>query len=164
VKELTHAEQILIKIKSLIPFLAHLDDEQVVTVVDNVKFLKFNKFETIFEQDSTQKEAYFILNGRVNLAIGVKQRIGLLERFSDFKTVSNLPKKTLFGEMSALTGEKRTARATAYDPGTTLLAFSITEDLNDENADAYIKLYKAFISLLSVRLRRTNETLYNKKK
>mgnify|MGYP003972771247 CR=1 FL=1 len=161
---LTHPEQILLKIKHLIPFLIHLDNEQVFTVVDNVKFVKYNKFEMIFEQDSDDKEAYFILNGRVNLSIGVKQRIGLLERFTDFKTVANLSKKVIFGEMSALTGEKRSARATAYDPDTTLLAFTITENLSDDNSDAYIKLYKAFITLLSIRLRRTNETLYNKKK
>ena len=116
----------------------------------------------IFEQDSRDEEAFIVVKGRVNIAVGELQRIGLLERFANFQTVVNLPVKSVFGEMSAITGEKRSARATAYDPDTMLISFKIDDDINDENADVFIKMYKEVVDILSDKLRKTNEVALKK--
>ena len=105
------------------------------------------------------KEIYFIINGRVNIAIGEFQRIGNLERFHNFVTIANLKRKDIFGEMSFLIEEPRTARATSYDDNTTLLVFSITPELTEENAGTMIRLHQNFVSIMAERIRKANDVL-----
>jgi len=154
--ERSNAENTLLKIKQSIPFFSKLSDGEIMAIVRDVQFKKYNKFEIIFEQDS-KDEAFIVAKGRVNIAVGELQRVGLLERYANFKTIVNLPVKSVFGEMSAITGEKRSARATAYDPDTMLISFKIDDDINDENAEVFIKMYKELIDILSDKLRKTNE-------
>jgi len=158
----SNAENTLLKIKSSIPFISKLSDGEILAIVRDVQFKKYNKFEVIFEQDSRDEEAFIVVKGRVNIAVGELQRIGLLERFANFQTIVNLPVKSVFGEMSAITGEKRSARATAYDPDTMLISFKIDDDINDENADVFIKMYKEVVDILSDKLRKTNEVALKK--
>jgi len=155
--ELTNAQNTLLKIKKNIPFFAKLSDGEILMIVHDVQFKKYNKFEVIFEQDSRDEEAFAVVKGRVNISVGEFQRIGLLERFANFKTIVNLPPRSVFGEMSAITGERRSARATAYDPDTMVISFMIDDDINDENAEVFIKMYKELIDIISDKLRKTNE-------
>lgn len=160
--ERSNAENTLLKIKKSIPFFSKLSDGEIMAIVREVQFKKYNKFEIIFEQDSKDEEAFIVAKGRVNISVGEMQRVGLLERFANFKTIVNLPVKSVFGEMSAITGEKRSARATAYDPDTMLISFKIDDDINDENAEVFIKMYKELIDILSDKLRKTNEVALKK--
>ncbi len=158
---LSNAENTLLKIKEHIPFFAHLSDSEVLVITHNVQFKRYNKFEMIFEQDSKGNEAYIVLRGKVNISVGELQRVGLLERFTEFKTIVNLQPKAVFGEMSAITGEKRSARASAYAEDTMLLSFKIDDNISSENAKVFIKLYKKLIEILSDKLRKTNQTALN---
>lgn len=161
--ELSNAENTLLKIKSYIPFFSKLRDDEIMTVVQKVQFKKYRKNEIIFEQNSEDTEAFVVVKGQVNISVGIVERVGFIERYTNMKTVVNLPVKSVFGEMSAMTGEKRSARATAYDDETMLLSFKIDDDLNDENADVFIKIYKELIDELSEKLRKTNEVALKKK-
>lgn len=161
--ELSHAENTLLKIKNYIPFFSKLNDDEVMTIVHGVQFKKYRKAEIIFEQDSEDDEAFIVVKGQVNISVGIVERVGVIERYTNMKTIVNLPVKSVFGEMSAITGEKRSARAMANSEDTMLLSFKIDDDLNDENADVFIKMYKELIDELSEKLRKTNEVALKKK-
>lgn len=156
--DLSNAQNTLLKIKEHIPFFSHLSDGEILTITHDVQFKRYNKFEMIFEQESNGYEAYIVLRGKVNIAVGELQRIGLLERFTNFKTIINLPAKAVFGEMSAITGEKRSARASAYAEDTMLISFRIDDNITSNNAKVFIKMYKKLIEILSDKLRQTNQT------
>ena len=158
-KGLTQAERTLLMMKRFIPFFTSLSDPEILTVVEAVQFVRFSKHEVVFEQGSDGKEIYFIVKGRVNISVGTFKQIGKLEKYDDFVTVVNLESKQAFGEMSAVTGEARSARATAYDDDTTLIRFDLLESLDEETALPYIKIYRNFIRLLSGKLRNANNTL-----
>ena len=163
-KKLTKAEETLLQIKDSIPFLSKLSDKEILLILTDIKFKKYNKFEIIFEQGSDTEEAFIVVKGKVNISIGEVQQIGLLKRFTNFKTVTNLGVKSVFGEMSAITGEKRSARATSYELGTMLISFRIDDEITEENSRVFIKLYKELIDILSNKIRQTNVVALKKNK
>ena len=63
--ELTKAQATLLKIKSRIPFFKSLTNEEVIELTEDVHFVRFKKFEVIFEQGDEGKEAFFIAKGVV---------------------------------------------------------------------------------------------------
>lgn len=160
---LNHAQKTLLNIKRMIPFFKNLSDDEIIGITYDVQFLRFGRLETVFEQGSEGTEIYFVAKGTVNIGVGKIQRVGNVEKFGAYSTIANLGPKNVFGELSFITGEPRTAKATAYAADTTLLCFSISEELSEENADVFAKIYKNFIEILSEKLRRVNDVLSGKR-
>jgi len=161
-ENITNAKETLLQIKEVVPFFDQLQDDEILKVAFDIEFRHYKLNEVIFEQDEEGEEAFIVIKGGVDILVGKFERIGLIQRYTDFKTVTTLSTKTLFGEMSAITTEKRSARAVANAPDTLLLSFKIVDEINEDNATIFIKIYKELVDLLSQRLRKTNEVALKK--
>ena len=132
-------------------------------IVFDVELKTYRRNEVIFSQDEEGDEAYFVAEGEVNISIGKFDKTSALKGYSNFKNVATYSKGKLFGEMSAVTGEKRSARAIATSVNTVLLCFKIVDEITEKNAKIFIKVYKEIVDELSKKLRKTNEVALNKK-
>lgn len=66
----------------------------------------------------------------------------------------------VFGEIAAITGETRSARATVCSDDTFILCMSMHTEISCSNALAFVKMYKNVIDSLSSKLIKTNNQLY----
>lgn len=153
--ELNTAQKTLLKTKGMFAFFKGFSNQDILCVTKSVSFVKYDKYEIIFEQGSEGKEVHIVIQGEVNIAYGKKREDGTLE----YKTLANLPVNTVFGEMSMITGEKRTARAMANITDTMILKFLIREE-DDEVAVLLKRLFKNFLNILADKLLKANETIF----
>jgi len=159
VRQLTKAQQTLLEFRRHLFFFDGLTDNELLTIAKSVSFTRYGAGEIIFEQGTGGREVHFILQGEVAIAIGKQERIGEIIHYYDFITVAHLQKKEVFGEMSAITGLPRSARATAVSSETMILSFTLLGWDQKRGAIAYTKLYENFIGVLSGRIRQINDTL-----
>ncbi len=162
-RELNSAEEMLLRIKDLLPFFADLEEVEVLEVVKEVKFIRLDKMKIVFEQESDCKEIYFILKGAVNIEIGQLETINDYERWTNHFRLSTLKPKALFGEMSALTGERRTARAITATPDTVLLSFKLVDEITEYNVTSMTLLYNNLLKILANRLKNMNKMIIESK-
>lgn len=151
--QLTNAQNSLLAIKSRLPFFADLTEEEVLMVTDEVRFVKFKRGEVVFDFEDASFEAYYIINGVVSISVpsGANAK--------KFVNLANLQKRSLFGEMSAITGELRSARVLALADDTSLLSFKIVHDITEENKIAMAILYNQFVNILADKLTKANAKL-----
>jgi small-conductance mechanosensitive channel/CRP-like cAMP-binding protein len=88
------------------PLFQCLDDEQVNTILQQAQFSRFGRGERVIEEGADGESMFIMLNGTAQVSVsknGSAIRVGVL-RTGD-----------CFGEMSLLTGEKRTATVRAEE-------------------------------------------------
>ena len=152
-KDPTQAQQQLIKIKHRFPFFEGISDEDIVAITGNVRFVKMEKGETVFQQGELNQDIYIVLKGSV----------GIFIRDINHKrvTLATLDKGAVFGEMAYITDEPRTANATSLGNGTLVLGFRILNQL-DGMEKVFNNLYINFINILAYNLKNTNQKLFAK--
>jgi len=152
-KDPTQAQQQLLKIKHRFPFFEGISDEDIVAITENVRFVKMQKSETVFQQGEGEQDIYIVLKGS----------IGIYIRDIDNKrvTLATLEKGAVFGEMAYITDEPRTANAASLGNGTLVLGFRIIDQL-DGMEKVFNSLYINFIDILAHNLKNTNHKLFNK--
>jgi len=160
--ELTQAQETLLKLKRQIFFLSSLEDYEILSLTEDVGFLRYNKFETIFDQEESDSRIYFVISGQVILSRGSKDATS--ERITGFSSLVTLEKRKLFGHVSAILKQPHDHRAIANDNKTTILYFKLRRSIDDENAWSYIKVYQSVIEQLSEMLRISNATAYANKR
>lgn len=149
--ELTYAEKKLLSIKRHIPFFEGLTQFGILSIVFGIKFIKYKEDEVIFEQGSYSKDIFFVLDGEVDLYIEN-------DGGGDDIYLTTLGSKSIFGEMSALTGEVRSASAVVSSEEAMVLMFRL-KTYDGSNPDSFALLYKNVNEVLAKKLRETNEML-----
>lgn len=152
IDDLSEAIQSLIKIKDFIPFFKHMNYDDVLDIVDDVRFVKYAANEVVFEQNELGEHLFFILEGNITLS-GYDTR----KPVKTYKFLKHLKKGMLLGEIAPLTSHPRTVRAKTNEH-TVMLAFKINQ--NSHNTEALRCLYMALLDILADKVVETNNQLF----
>jgi|GEM_PF-2422768 len=150
-RELTQAEQTLLKVRERFNFFKNMNDSEVLSVTRDIGMMRLNKGEILFRQGSVGDQVFFIVRGVVSIQIS-KSQTSRME-------VAKLHSGAIFGEMSPVTREKRSATVICVEDGTTLLNFRLSEDLEESTAMAYAKMYHNFTFILADKIVNQNKIL-----
>ncbi|MBB5021662.1 cyclic nucleotide-binding domain-containing protein [Desulfurispira natronophila] len=159
INQLSDAQKTLLKVKKLFSLFENLSNDDLLLVTSDARIMRYSKFDIVFEQGSRGKEIYFIINGSIDVLVGKKRIIGNLERYTDHFTASRLRQGAFFGEMTPITGERRSARCICSSAEAVLLRFRIVETVTPKNAMQMAVLYKNFVKALAVKLQKSNEAI-----
>jgi len=154
---LTEAQETLLSIKSRLDFFENFTNDEVLRITEDVLFVRYKRGEVIFEQASTCKDIYYVINGTARIVYGRETAKG----FKEHMVLANIPKHGIFGEMAAITSEPRSARAIAAVEGTMLLKFAIKEEIPQEDEMLFTNLYYQFIGVLQTKLLASGNRLYD---
>ncbi|KIM11526.1 MAG: hypothetical protein KU37_04795 [Sulfuricurvum sp. PC08-66] len=152
-ESLTKAQSNLLKIRNKLECFDNMSEEDVMQVTSDVEFLQFGANEIVFDQNQSGEHIYYIVKGNVKIFA-----YNQIER-ANFKHLTTLQEGSVLGEMSPITGEKRSARALTGADSTILLAFSFRREMEEENKKAMFQLYKNFVKIISRKLIDTNNKL-----
>lgn len=138
--------QDVVQIVKQIPFFQNFDEESIVNFANNCEVQKFNVGQKILDEGKVNKNLYFLTAGKISVALA-GEVVAVLDRFGD-----------VFGEMSAVTGEKTTTTVMAAE-AVECLVLSIDKFIgkNQQNYKLQVDLYQIFCRILSRRLAYTNE-------
>jgi CRP-like cAMP-binding protein len=161
-QQLTNAQNTLLVVKSKLAFFDDFTNDEVLKLTRDVEFKKYKKGEFVFEQNERSKEIYYVINGSVNVLLGVMNKGAYTVTYDKHVTLAVLPKRSIFGEMSAITGEPRSARIVANEDGTSLLKFGIDDEVRNDNKITLAVLYQKFVEVLSQKLKDTTKKVYSK--
>lgn len=146
----------LLAVRKKIHFFDALSDEEIVALTKKSEFIRPSKGTHLFEQGDFGKEIYYIVNGKVDI-YGYNEQIKGDDPFSHLST---LHEGMVFGEIAAITGETRTARATVASDDAFILSITMHTELSCANTLAFVKMYKNVIASLAAKLVTTNNQLY----
>ncbi len=96
------------------------------------------------------------MNGAVDID-GFNETI---EGDDPFTHLTTLKEGMVFGEIAAITGETRTARATVSSEDAFILSMKVHDQMSCSNASAFVKMYKNIIDSLATKLIQSNKQLY----
>lgn len=148
---LTQAEQTLLKVRERFNFFQNMSDAEVLSVTSDIGMLRLSKNEVLFRQGSEGDQVYFIVRGIVSIQIAKT----MTERIE----VAKLHAGAVFGEMSPVTKEKRSATVICVDDNTTLLTFRLNNNINSDKAIAHAKMYQNFTFILADKIVNQNKLL-----
>ncbi len=163
-KNLTPAQEQLLKIRQKFDFFKNMSDDDSLRVTSDVNFLRLKRGEVIFEQASIGKEIYFIMSGGVEISVSGEKGGGAVQKYAERIPLVVLKQEQIFGEMAPITNEPRSARATATSDTTMLLSFKISEEITQENSMVFNSLYQNFLGILASKVRQANQMLYDNRK
>lgn len=138
--------QKLLKFKNKVAFFKDMSDEDIQTIVKNVKFVHFDTNEVIIYQDGLDETIYFVLEGECRVNVGNK-------------SVGSIKKHRILGEFSVITKERRSATIRANQP-TTLLVFELALEKFDDNPYSFAFLYKNITRELITKISVVNNKQY----
>ncbi len=154
--KLSREMSMLLAVRKKIHFFDNLSDEEIVALTKSSEFIRPAKGIHIFEQGDFGQEVYYIVNGKVDI-YGYNEQVKGDDPFSHLTT---LQEGMVFGEIGAITGETRSARATVASDDAFILSISMHSEVSYSNALAFVKMYKNIIDTLSSKLITTNNQLY----
>ncbi len=131
-----------------IPIFADLEESDLTTLSASTRLMSLKPGQTLFHKGDEGTALYIVRRGTI--------KIVLPSRIGDEIIVTILPEGEFFGEMSLLDGEPRSADAIAID-ASEVLVLRRTDFLHFLQSN--INAIKAILSLLSKRLRSTDEML-----
>lgn len=158
--QLTNAQNTLLVVKNKLTFFDDFTNDEVLHLTKDVEFKKYNRGEFIFEQNERSKEIYYVINGSVAVLLGETKKGGYTVAYENHVSLATLGKRSIFGEMSAITGEPRSARVVAAEDGTSLLKFGIDDEPRKDNKVVLAILYQKFVEILSDKLKKTTKKVY----
>ncbi len=154
--KLSREMSMLLAVRKKIHFFDNLSDEEIVGLTKSSEFIRPQKNHHIFEQGAFGKEIYYIINGKVDI-YGFNEQ---MDGDDPFTHLTTLQEGMVFGEIGAITGEARTARATVSSEDAFILSISMHNELSCSNALSFVKMYRNIIEALSSKLVSTNNQLY----
>lgn len=161
-QQLTNAQNTLLVVKSKLSFFDDFTNDEVLRLTKDVEFKKYKQGEFIFEQNERSREIYYVINGSVNVMLGIMNKGSYTVSYENHVLLARLGKRSIFGEMSAITGEPRSARIIAAEDGTSLLKFGIDDEVSKDNKIILAILYQKFVEILSQKLKDTTKKVYAK--
>lgn len=143
------------------PFFIGMTDKDISDIVTHCQIKKYKKGDVIIREGELSRIMYVILNGSVSIYKGdIEEGVKLIELESDDKLIT-LYKGTFFGEMSVIDLEPRSASVIAKDEAELIeIDFEKLNPLFLENSDILIILMQNIGKMLSRRLRRMDEIMY----
>lgn len=132
----------LIDSKDSISFFKNMEVEDIKHIVKDLEFVKFLKNEEIIRQGEETTQMYFLMSGKANVFVNNKP-VGIIE--SD----------QIFGEFSAILGEKRQATVRAFEEST-VLRFNLAFELFENDVYSFSMLYKNIINDLIAKILKVN--------
>lgn len=146
-RKLSEEDEKKLKIMEALPFFKPFNRDELITVLDNSSWLKFDYSDTIVKEGATENSFYIILKGSVS----IRKETGIA---NVKKPIYTLRKGECFGEMSVITGKPRSAHVIA-DEETYLLKIDAST-LNKETESFELrsfqfKFYKIFSEILADR-------------
>jgi len=154
--KLSREMSMLLAVRKKIHFFDDLTDEEIVALTRTSEFIRPKKGTHIFEQGDFGKEIYYIVNGKVDI-YGYNENV---EGDDPFSHLTTLQEGMVFGEIGAITGEARTARATVASDDVFILSMSVAREIDCANATGFVKMYKNIIDALASKLITANNQLY----
>lgn len=154
-RELTQAEQTLLKVRERFNFFKNMNDSEVLSVAKDIGMLRLNRNEVLFRQGEAGDQVFFIVRGVVSIQIN-KSATSRVE-------VAKLHSGAIFGEMSPVTRENRSATVVCIEDGTTLLSFRLGEKIEEEKSMAYARMYHNFTFILAEKIVNQNKILVGSK-
>jgi len=154
--KLSREMSMLLAVRKKIHFFDNLSDEEIVSLTKRSEFIRPSKGMHIFEQGEFGREIYYIVNGKVDI-YGYNEQV---EGDDPFSHLTTLQEGMVFGEIGAITGEARSARATVSSDDAFILSISVNTDITCSNSMASVKMYRNLIESLSSKLISTNNQLY----
>lgn len=154
--ELSREMSMLLSVRNKIHFFDNLSDEEIVSLTNYSEFIRPLKGTHIFEQGDFGKEIYYILTGKVDIH-GYNEQAGKNDQFSHLAT---LEEGMVFGEIGAIIGEARSARASVASDDAFILSISVHTDISNSNSVSFVKMYKNIIESISSKLTTANKQLY----
>lgn len=154
--KLSREMSMLLAVRKKIHFFDALSDEEIVALTKTSEFMRPARGTHIFEQGDFGKEIYYIVNGKVDI-YGYNEQV---EGDDPFSHLTTLHEGMVFGEIAAITGETRTARATVSSDDAFILSITMHSELSCSNTSAFVKMYKNVIDSLATKLVTTNNQLY----
>jgi CRP-like cAMP-binding protein len=150
-KNLNAIDQLMLY-KDKISLFKDLDEYEIITLVDDVIFRKYIRFEVIFSEGEQKDDyIYYIAKGSVNISTRGKDRV--------LKKIVTLDETSLIGEMKPILDEGRTATCVAGDNGVTAIGFTINQEQFAEYPRLYAKFYRNMAHILSTKIKELNEKL-----
>ena len=154
--KLSREMSMLLAVRKKIHFFDNLSDEEIVGLTKSSEFMRPTKGNHVFEQGDFGKEIYYIVNGKIDI-YGYNEEMQGDDPFSHLTT---LTEGMVFGEIGAITGEARTARATVSSEDAFILCMKMHSEITCSNALSFVKVYKNIIESISSKLITTNNQLY----
>lgn len=153
--EITSAQNSLLAMKAKIPFLKNFSNDEILLVTRNVSFHRdLSKEYEIFNDGDYSRSIYFIVRGSVK--IEDKQ-----EGSHEYTSIAKLIRHSVFGEMSFITGEPRSARARVAESNTSLLSFDIVDNPSAKEIFLLSNVYLFFARDMAQKIKNTNQRYIN---
>lgn len=135
------------------PVFHSLSNDQLRTILSMSKLRKYDKDEIILNEGAFDSWMYFIISGRVRVEKSGR-KVGEIHGSG-----------TVFGEMSIIRGQERSATVRAYTSTMCLAVDASFLDRMDERTRAacHTMLYRMFVDILADRLLETTEELASAK-
>jgi len=153
---LSREMSMLLAVRKKIHFFDNLLDEEIVALTKHSEFIRPKKGTHIFEQGDFGKDIFYLVSGKIDI-YGFNETINSDDPFSHLTT---LEEGSVFGEIAAITGETRTARATIASDDAFILSMQMHDEVSCSNSSAFIKMYKNLIDSLASKLIKSNNQLY----
>jgi len=150
------AQSMLLTIRNRIHFFENMEEDEILSVVQNVSFLRLKKHDPIFEQNSLGKEIYYIIKGDVAIA-GYADNAYEPDQFTNLTILED---GQVFGELGPILNEGRTARATVASEESLILSMELVDADTCSNQVAFTKVTKNLMRTLARKLIQTNNQLY----
>lgn len=133
----------LLSVQDKISIFRGIEPDELKAIVYNLKFVKFKFKDYIVEQNDTNEEIFFIIDGECQV-------------FHNKKKVGNLRAGEIFGEAGAIFKSNRNASVVCASEEATLLSFCIDENNMEFCAPALAVLYKNLASEINAKLQEIN--------
>lgn len=154
--KLSREMSMLLAVRKKIHFFDDLSDEEIVALTKKSEFIRPSQGANIFDQGDFGRDIYYVVSGSVDISVYNND----LKSDDPFSHISTLSEGMVFGEIAAITGETRTARATVASDDAFILCMQMHSEMTCSNAHAFVKMYKNIIASLSSKLISTNNQLY----
>ena len=104
-----------------VPVLAGLSSEQLEVVISTGEVLTFKHGEIIFEEGSTGRDWYIVLEGVVDIMVDPAALARMERGSTDLTSVDRLERGGSFGELALIDRRPRSASAICAEDGTRVL-------------------------------------------
>ncbi len=143
------------------PFFIGMTHQDIADIVHYCEIKKYQKGDVIIKEGDLSRIMYVILNGSVSIYKGdIEEGVKLIELEGDDKLIT-LYKGTFFGEMSVIDLEPRSASVIAKEEAELIeIDFEKLNPLFMENKEIIVILMQNISKMLSRRLRRMDELMY----
>ena len=158
--KLTNAQNSLLVIKNRLSFFDDFTNAEVLKITKDIEFKKYKKGEIVFEQGAKSTDIYYVIKGSVAVLLGKEKKSSYTVSYENHIELARLPKRSIFGEMSAITGEPRSARIIAAEDETNLLKFKIDKEVREDNKVILAVLYQQFVEILAEKLQALDKKLH----